>query len=217
MGDMANIANPAMPHSMTDSGIGGIITEASTPVNAQSTPNNPAPSPSTTPAAPHGGSMAEVTVTAPEKKIVSKSSRLISPPPAEPMKGYIKPVGSMYDVKGVKGPGFAGRFPTSASATAAYNQKYQPNVYTEELQTNTGTNIPIGTTGQTPAARLAHSSPQNNGANAAQMIGREGSLEDIQSVGKFAPIPTDQSTQAAVEAMPQTVVQKLVSPTKKRK
>jgi len=142
------------------------------------------PSPSTTTAAPHIGGMPEVTVSAPEKKIVGTTSTLISPPPpSTPLNKpkYNGPYGFGTAQTGYKS------FDTARKEQIA---KESPNVYRKSAIANTGEEIPMGSTGQSPKDQLAHVSGRT-GMTAAQAIGQSGSISDIRQAEEAmeAPVP----------------------------
>jgi len=141
------------------------------------------PSPSTTTAAPHMGGMPEVTVSSPEKKIVGTTSTLISPPPpSTPLNKpkYNGPYGFGTAQTGYKS------FDTARKEQIA---KESPNVYRKSAIANTGEEIPMGSSAQSPKDQLAHVSG-STGMTAAQAIGQSGSISDIAQVEKVTGSPT---------------------------
>lgn len=149
------------------------------------------PSPTTTDAAPHMGASPEVTVTAPEKRIVGSMATAISPTPA-PV--HTKPPGGYG--QGTTYPGY-NRSLSQHTNDVNYQQANNPTVYRTSLMTNSGTEIPTGSTGQSPAERLAHVSG-TTGQTAAEMIGQEGSISDIANTQQYGPVPTTPDVQMAV-------------------
>jgi hypothetical protein len=216
--EFPDIANSRTPATFGSTGIEGRIPEPTlgtgqrmpAPLTTGASPLVGAPVPSTTDQVQRMGSSPEIEAIAPAKMVTGSNQRLISDPPAAIPSGAIKSVGGMgYQVRGAKGPSTMGRFPTHQSAVAGYNKANQPPVYRESLTTNTGVDIPIGSTGQTPQQQLQHP-----GAMAA--IGREGSIPDIQNAQRISGMRAPGLTPDVAAAVDSTVIPKNLAPIRKR-
>jgi hypothetical protein len=154
------------------------------------------PSPSTTTEVPHAGSSAPVTVEAESKQLTGMNSTLISPTP-EPL-----PRGKAGRGK-VPGyhPGSPGGL-TYDTANSKY--KHQQSVYRQELTTNQGTTIPVGSSTQSPAAQLGHVS-NTSGMSALESIGQSGSIQDIQQAQAYGGQSVPNLTPDVQQAVNQTV------------
>lgn len=167
---------------------------------------NPNLSPSTTPAVPHMGTSAPVTVEAPAKMVTGSSATLISGQPTQLPRG---------NAGRGKVPGYNPGGPGKTYNTANSEFQHKQNVYRTSLETNTGGSIPTGSTGQSPTQRMAHVSGAT-GLSASQAIGEHGSIADISAAQKIAPVPMTPDVAAAVSATTSKNLAKPSIPRKKK-